>query len=165
MSTLVNKPTAASALIGKTLGQSEWLLIDQKLISAFGDLTKDPDPYHQDPEWAEKNSPFGGTIAYGFLTASLLSHLQKNVFEAYLKRHPEMMRAFGMPVNYGFDKLRFIAPVKCDDRIRGVFTVSSLAERENGLLLNIHTQVEVENEERPALIADWLFLLIGAEQS
>ncbi len=149
------------ALVGEDLGVSDWLLVDQTMISTFGDLTKDPDPYHQNPEWAEQNSPYGGTIAYGFLTASLLSCFQKEVFGTYLSKHPEMMQSVQMPVNYGFDKLRFIAPVKCGARIRGAFTVSASTQKANGLLLTISATVEIENEDRPALVADWLFLLTG----
>src|SRR3569833_976367 len=94
---------------------SEWVVIDQNMISQFGALTLDPDPMHMDPEWAKANGPYGGTISYGFLTMSLLSHL------VHLVRGADVGPRTGHYLNYGFDRLRLVSPVRVGSRIRGRF--------------------------------------------
>lgn len=152
------------SLQGLKLEPSDWLTVDQKMIDAFGDLSLDQDPFHQDPEWASLNSPFGSTIAYGFLTMSLLSHFQKTAFMKSMSQLGEALGTVGMPINYGFDKLRFIAPVPAGSRIRGAFKIQRYEVRPDGAIaMYIGCVVEIEDHARPALAGDWVFLLAAAE--
>ena len=156
-----NRHSKIRALIGTELAPSDWITLDQELISAFGDLTFDPDPYHQNAEWAQEHSPFQSTIAYGFLTISLLSTLQRSAFENSLgKEDSPKLTDIGMPINYGFDKLRFVQPVRSGEKVRGRFTIKACDPKEGkGFLLTVSTIIEIDGVDRPALIADWLFLL------
>jgi len=137
--------------IGEEVGVSSWLIVDQPRIDAFADATEDRQFIHVDPEAAAR-TPFGGTVAHGFLTLSLLSRMAA---EAILV--PDSTR---MAVNYGFDRVRFIAPVPSGSRVRGRFTLDSLGEKAPGQLLMRHAvTVEIEDEQRPALTAEWLGLM------
>ena len=139
------------ARVGSEVGVSSWLTIDQARIEAFADATEDRQFIHVDPE-AAANGPFGGTIAHGFLTLSLLSRMAA---EATLV--PDGLK---MAVNYGFDRVRFLAPVRSAKRVRGRFTLDSVEEKAPGQWLLHHTvTVEIEGEEKPALIAQWLGLM------
>jgi acyl dehydratase len=139
------------ARIGSEVGVSDWILIDQARIDAFADVTEDHQFIHIDPEAAAK-TPFGGTIAHGFLTLSLLSRM---AVDAMLR--PE---AFKMGVNYGFEKVRFLAPVRAGRRVRGHFTLSSFDEKRPGQYQFVHNvTVEIEGEDKPALIADWIGMI------
>lgn len=159
-----NKLKHLDALQGLNLEPSDWLTVDQKMIDEFGDLTLDQDPFHQNPEWASLNSPFGSTIAYGFLTMSLLSHFQKSAFTKSMSQIGEALSTVGMPINYGFDKLRFIAPVPAGSRIRGVFKIQRYEVRPDGAIaMHVGCVVEIEDHARPALAGDWIFLLATAE--
>jgi acyl dehydratase len=136
---------------GQEIGISSWLMMDQERIEAFADSTEDRQFIHVDPEAAAR-TPFGGTIAHGFLSLSMLSRMAA---EAMLI--PEGVR---MAVNYGLDRVRFLAPVKSGKRIRGRFRLDSIEEKAPGQLLFRHTvTVEIEGEEKPALTAEWLGLL------
>jgi acyl dehydratase len=138
--------------IGEEVGISSWLVVDQARIDAFADATEDRQFIHVDPE-AAAQTPFGGTIAHGFLTLSLLSRMGA---EAMLL--PEGLR---MAVNYGLDRVRFLAPVKSGRRVRGRFTLDSVEEKAPGQWLLRHTvTVEIEGEDKPALTAVWLGLMI-----
>lgn len=134
--------------IGGEIGVSDWILVDQARIDAFAAATDDHQFIHVDPE-AAANTPFGGTIAHGFLTLSLLSRMS---YEVALV--PDGLK---MAVNYGFDKIRFLAPVRAGKRVRGRFTLVSFEEKRPGRwqFLN-RVAVEIENEEKPALTADWI---------
>jgi len=137
--------------IGQEVGVSSWLVVDQQRIDAFADATEDRQFIHVDPA-AAAQTPFGGTIAHGFLTLSLLSRMGA---EAMLI--PEGLK---MAVNYGFDRVRFLAPVKSGKRIRGRFVLDSVEEKAAGQFLVRHTvTVEIEGEEKPALTASWLGLM------
>jgi acyl dehydratase len=134
---------------------SDWLVIDQDMISRFGELTLDPDPMHMDPEWAKANGPYGGTIAYGFLTISLLSHL------VHLVRSDTGGPRTGHYLNYGFDRLRLVSPVRTGSRIRGRFLVKDRKPDEKGRILNRYDcSIEIEGQDRPALVAEWLSLWV-----
>jgi acyl dehydratase len=134
---------------------SDWLVIDQDMISQFGVLTRDPDPMHMDPEWAKANGPYGGTIAYGFLTISLLSHL------VHLVRNDSGGPKNGHYLNYGFDRLRLVSPVRVGSRIRGRFQPQESKPDEKGRVLNRYNcSIEVEGQDRPALVAEWLSLWV-----
>ena len=137
--------------IGTDIGTSGWITVDQLRIQAFADATEDHQFIHIDPA-AAAHTPFGGTIAHGFLTLSLLSRMAADVMLS-----PDNLK---MAVNYGLDRVRFIAPVGSGKRIRGQFTLDSLDEKAPGQLLMRHTvTVEIEGEAKPALTAQWLGLL------
>ena len=137
--------------IGDEVGVSSWLTVDQARIDAFAEATEDRQFIHTDPE-AAAATPFGGTIAHGFLTLSLLSRMAA---EAMLI--PESVK---MALNYGLDRVRFLAPVKSGKRVRGRFTLDSVEEKAPGQWLMRHTvTVEIEGEDKPALTAQWLGLI------
>jgi acyl dehydratase len=137
--------------VGSEVGVSAWLTIDQPRIEAFADATEDRQFIHVDPEAAAR-TPFGGTVAHGFLSLSMLSRMAA---EAMLV--PDNVR---MAVNYGLDRVRFIAPVRSGARIRGRFTLDSIEEKAPGQLLVRHTvTVEIDGVDKPALTAQWLGLL------
>ena len=137
--------------IGEEIGVSDWLTIDQQRIDGFAEATEDRQFIHVDPEAASR-TPFGQTIAHGFLSLSMLSRMAA---EAMLVPH-----SIRMAVNYGLDRVRFIAPVKSGERIRGRFRLDSVDEKAPGQLLLRHTvTVEIEGEEKPALTAEWLGLI------
>ena len=138
------------ATVGQRLGVSDWFLIDQARVDAFADLTLDHQFVHVDLERA-KATPFGGTIAHGFLTLSLLVHLCLPFIPTLERRK--------LVVNYGFDKVRFSAPVKVGKRIRTVSTLGEVAERKPGnIVMRVNVTVEIEGEDKPALVAEWLSL-------
>jgi acyl dehydratase len=148
-------PTASldeiRARVGSEVGVSSWLTVDQARIEAFADATDDHQFIHVDPVAAAK-TPFGGTIAHGFLTLSLLSRMAA---EGMLV--PDNIR---MAVNYGLDGVRFLAPVKSGRRVRGRFTLDSVQEKAPGQWLLRHiVTVEIEGEDKPALTAVWLGLM------
>ncbi|MEX2469349.1 MAG: MaoC family dehydratase [Pseudohongiellaceae bacterium] len=138
--------------IGKEVGVSDWLEIDQQRINAFADATGDHQYIHVDPERAAQ-TPFGTTIAHGFLTMSLMVPMG---YEGALKLENTVMG-----INYGFDKLRFINPVKVGSRIRGRFELASAEQKKPGhYLLKHNVTVEIEGEEKPALVAEWLGMTV-----
>jgi len=140
------------ARVGEEVGVSAWIVIDQARIDAFADATEDRQFIHVDPA-AAAQTPFGGTIAHGFLSLSLLSRMGA---EAMLL--PASMK---MAVNYGLDRVRFLAPVRSGKRVRGRFTLDSVEEKAAGQLLMRHlVTVEIEGEDKPALSAVWLALIV-----
>ena len=137
--------------IGEEIGVSGWLTVDQDRISAFADATEDRQFIHVDPE-AAALTPFGGTIAHGFLTLSLLSRMAPEVVLI-----PDTTK---MILNYGLDRARFLAPVRSGKRVRGRFRLESVDEKSPGQMLLRHdVTVEIEGEDKPALSAQWLTLL------
>ena len=139
------------ARVGTELGVSPWIEIGQSDIDLFADVTGDRQFIHVDPA-AAAQTPFGGTVAHGFLTLSLLSQMAASVMLV-----PESLK---MAVNYGFEKVRFIAPVRSGKRVRGRFTLASMAEKRAGQWQFLHNvTVEIEGEEKPALTADWIGLI------
>ena len=139
------------ARIGSEISVSSWLTVDQERIDTFAEATEDRQFIHIDPA-AAAQTPFGGTIAHGFLTLSLLSRMGA---EAMLI--PDGVK---MAVNYGLDRVRFLAPVRSGKRVRGRFTLDSVEEKAPGQVLMRHTvTVEIEGEEKPALTAQWLGLM------
>jgi acyl dehydratase len=138
--------------VGEEVGVSSWLTVDQARIDAFAEATEDRQFIHTDPV-AAAQTPFGGTIAHGFLTLSLLSRMAA---EASLL--PDGLK---MAVNYGFDRVRFLAPVRAGRRVRGRFTLDSVQEKAPGQILMRHNvTVEIEGEDKPALTALWIGLMI-----
>ncbi|WP_426443112.1 MaoC family dehydratase [Bradyrhizobium genosp. P] len=138
-------------LVGQEVGVSEWHTVDQKQIDAFADATNDHQFIHVDPERARRDAPFGGTIAHGFL---LLSALPAMAYETL----PPLDGA-AMVINYGFDKIRFLTPVRAGKRVRARFTLSEVTMRSpKELLGRTATMLDIEGEPKPALVADWLGL-------
>ncbi len=138
------------SLVGKELGVSDWFAIDQQRVNDFADVTLDHQFIHVDPERA-RATQFKGTIAHGFLTLSLLVHLCLPFIPEPANRE--------LVVNYGFDKIRFVAPVRTGKRIRARSALGSVEERKPGqILLRVDVTVEIEGEDRPALVAEWLSL-------
>ena len=139
------------ARIGSEIGASGWILVDQQAIDTFADVTGDRQFIHVDPEAAAR-TPFGGTVAHGFLTLSLLSRMAGDVMLV-----PPTLK---MGVNYGFDRVRFIAPVPSGSRVRGRFTLTSMEEKRPGQWQFVHqVTVEIEGQEKPALTADWIGMI------
>jgi len=150
MSLAALDPVAYRALIGREIGVSDWHRIDQQSIDAFAELTLDHQFIHVDPERAGATA-FGATVAHGFLTLSLLSHFRRQVV-------PPVAGAV-MSLNYGIEELRFLAPVRAGSSVRGRFALKDLRERRAGeWLLVLDVRVEIEGNEKPALIAEWLGL-------
>ena len=142
---------AIQSKVGSEVGVSDWILVDQARIDAFADVTEDPQFIHIDPEAAAK-TPFGGTVAHGFLTLSLLSRMAADAMP-----RPEGVK---MGVNYGFERVRFMAPARSGKRVRGRFTLVRCEEKRPGQWQFVHNvTVEIEGEDKPALTAEWLGLL------
>lgn len=139
--------------LGEEIAVGEWLAIDQKRIDAFAAATGDMQWIHIDPERARRESPYGTTIAHGFLTLSLLPMLTGGNSPDYLRRHFPGMR---LRVNYGLNKLRFPAPVRCGDRVRARTLLKNATLLDNGLEVTYIFTVDVEGSEKPALVAEQL---------
>ncbi|ANC83753.1 MAG: MaoC family dehydratase [Pseudomonas alloputida] len=142
--------TELSQYVGKELGHSEWVKIDQQRINLFAEATGDFQFIHVDPEKAAK-TPFGGTIAHGFLTLSLIPKLIEDILV--------LPQGLKMVVNYGLDSVRFIQPVKVDSRVRLKVKLGEVVEKKPGQwLLKAIATLEIEGEEKPAYIAESLSL-------
>lgn len=142
-----------SAQLGQEVGLSNWITVDQAMIDQFAATTHDDQWIHLDGHRAARETPFGGTIAHGFLTLSLASRFAYDCFEDL----PGQV----MGINYGFDKLRFLSPVRPHDRLRGRFTLTDVQNRRPTELLRTSTlHIEIDGQDRPALVAEWLGLLI-----
>ena len=134
--------------VGTEIGVSDWILVDQDRIDRFADVTEDRQFIHIDPERAAKTM-FRGTVAHGFLSLSLLTRFGEDAF-----LQPPGVR---MGVNYGFDRVRFIAPVKAGKRVRGRIFLKSVHERKPRQWEFHHdVTVEIEGEDKPALTAEWI---------
>lgn len=139
-------------LQGDAEGVGDWFLVDQPTIDAFADVTHDHQFIHVDPEKAAELSPWKVTIAHGFLTLSMLSHLSGSI-PAKLPPLDGLL----MGINYGFDKVRFINPVKVESRIRAASTLRTVELKDaNTLHVTRSMTVEIEGEDKPALVADWI---------
>jgi acyl dehydratase len=137
------------ALKGQEIGVSEWMTIDQDMINKFADATGDHQFIHIDPEMA-KMTPFGTTIAHGFLTLSLFPVLAS-------KADMPKLEGVKMGVNYGGNKTRFLSPVKVNSNVRGRFTLLDLEEKRPGQFQQtLQYTLEIEGEEKPALICEWI---------
>jgi acyl dehydratase len=146
---------AYQAMVGKEIGVSSWHLIDQPRIDTYADVIEDHQFIHVDPERARKETAFGTTIAHGFLTMSLMSIMSYEVMP--------VIAGTTMGVNYGFDKLRFISPVRSGKRVRGRFVLAEAKLRKpNELQSRTNVTVEIEGEDKPALVAEWLGLIYFA---
>lgn len=146
-------PENIDAAIGEEIGVSDWHTITQEDVNTFADVTRDHQYIHIDEEKAAQ-TPFGGTIAHGFLTLSMLSYFAENGAGAGFENAK-------MGVNYGFDKVRFIHPVRVGSRVRARSILMSVEEKSPGqFLLRKGVTVEIEGVEKPALISEWLVMQI-----
>ncbi|TYR30213.1 MaoC family dehydratase [Mesorhizobium microcysteis] len=156
MSNSENEPLPleeAMKAVGQEVGVSPWRVVSQEMIDKFADATDDHQFIHVDPERAAAETPFGGTIAHGFLSLSLLSAM------AYETIRP--IREAGVGINYGFDRLRFVSPVKSGARVRTRFKLAEMTARPSGWIhINYDVTIEIEGSKKPALTARWLTLAV-----
>lgn len=151
----------SSLALGAEVGVSPWLTVSQSMIDTFASATLDPDPMHMDPEWAAANSPYQGTIAFGFLTLSLLTHMMHGAMGIQGAHDP---RRSGHYLNYGFDRVRLVAPVRTGRRVRGHFTLlRRKTDEQRRLITTFECKIEIEGEARPALVAEWLTVWVPPE--
>lgn len=136
---------------GQELVSSDWIVIDQQVISAFADVTSDQQWIHVDAQRARTESPYGRTVAHGFLTLALMSHLSHEALE--------IRGDFHRRINYGLNRVRFPAPVPEGSRIRARFRLQSLEDVEGGYQIVWLATVDVEGSEKPALVAEWVVRL------
>ena len=140
--------------LNQEVGKSEWLTVDQAMINDFANTTKDHQFIHVDPIKA-KQTPFGSTIAHGFLTLSMLSYFAENGFGLEIEGYP-------IGINYGFDKVRFSMPVKVGKKIRARSKLMTVNEKIQGqIIIKQRVTVDIYDEEKPALIAEWLVMYMS----
>ncbi len=150
-STIYSFATVAD-FVGQEIGVSDWMTVDQPMIDAFAELTNDRQWIHINAERAAREAPTGSTIAHGLLTLSLLPGMRNEI--------GVIPKGTGRSINYGYDKIRFLAPVKPGDRIRTRIELSSVAPRGDGFLIDTRNTVEIDGETKPAMVADSLTLLV-----
>ena len=148
--------SAYDTLVGQIIGHSNWASVDQKMIDGFCDVTGDYQFIHNDPKRAKDDTPFGGTIAHGFLTLSLITQMYKD--------HVPRLEGHELIINYGLERIRFLNPVPSGSEIRGQFTLKNLTERREGqYLAENEVQVEIKGCDKPAMIGTWLTLLVAGD--
>ncbi len=143
----LDSPAQLADYKGKEVAVSDWLTVTQKMIDDFADATHDHQWIHVDAERAGRDSPFGATVAHGFLTLSLLSHFVNDSIDLDPSR---------LGVNYGLNRLRFTAPVRVDSRLRARFVLNDLQEIDGGVQMVWAVTIECEGSEKPVLVAEWL---------
>ena len=144
----INGIEELKTLVGEEIGASDWFEVTQARINAFADATEDHQWIHIDAERAKTDSPFGGTIAHGFLTLSLLPHLAAQAYR--------VQGDIKMGINYGLNRLRFVSPVPSGSRVRARFTLQAVEDVAGGAQLTVVVTVEIEGGQKPALVAEWL---------
>src|SRR4051794_26023669 len=144
---MVSDIAGLSAHVGEQLGPTEWRVFTQDDVNQFADLTDDHNFIHIDPDKAQQ-TPFGGTIAHGYFTLSMLAPISQSLIE---------ISDLGMGVNYGLDKVRFPAPVPVGARFRGRGEIAAVTEIKGGVQAKVVLTIEVEGSEKPALVAECLF--------
>lgn len=155
MQDIDNAVAEQTALLGQEVGVSNWILVDQAMIDTFGDVTHDTQWIHMDPARAAAETHFGGTIAHGFLTLSLASRFVYDCFQ------PPKGQVMG--INYGFERLRFLTPVTAGSRVRGRFVLNKVEKRsDTAILRETGLTIEIEGQDKPALVADWLGMIVFA---
>jgi acyl dehydratase len=135
-------------LLGREIGVTEWFRVTQERIGQFAEATEDRQWIHLDRARAAKESPYGGTIAHGFLTLSLLSHL--------IKEAVQIQGGLRLAVNYGLNRVRFPAAVRADSRIRGRFTLHDFKELPDSVEATYSVSVENEGSAKPVCVAEWV---------
>ena len=147
-------------LIGKSLGHSSWLTVEQQRVDLFAQASNDHDPMHVDPEWAAGQGPFGGTVSFGFLTMSLLTSMYHEVMQ-----YDRYGGDGGYGLNYGFNRMRIISPVPVGSRVRGCFGLLGIEGRGDGqYLVRLDVTVEIEGRKKPALVGEWLVMWVEARR-
>ena len=142
---------------GTELGASDWFTVTQQDINTFAKVTRDEDPFHTDPDWASANSPLGVTISFGFLTMSMLTHFSHQVFDKLGIASGDDTQMF----NFGFNRVRMPEPVPAGSEIRGRFTFGGARIRDaGGTEITVNVVVDIKDNERPALVAEWLFVAV-----
>lgn len=144
----VESPGALREYVGREIGASDWIRLEQERIDRFADVTEDRQWIHVDRERAERESPFHATIAHGFLTLSLISHLSKQAFE--------IRNGIRLGVNYGLNRVRFPSPVLAGSMIRARVGLVSLKDIEGGLEATLLVTVETEGGAKPCCVAEWI---------
>ena len=145
---------AYEALEGCEIGHSDWITVDQKMIDGFCEVTGDYQFIHNDPGRAKDDTPFGGTIAHGFLTLSLITQMYKD-------RVPQL-QDHELVINYGLNRVRFLEPVPSGSEIRGEFTLKRISKRREGQYLSENeVRVSIKGSDKPAMICTWLTLLVS----
>ena len=145
--------TEIKKFLGSEVGLSDWVVINQERINKFAKLTEDEQFIHIDPERASKETPFGGTVAHGFLTLSMLVKLAESALPK--------IKDVKFTINYGFDKIRFIYPVAANSNLRARFILKEIEERSlTQIMTKWDVSVEIKNVERPAIVATWVNLLM-----
>lgn len=147
----VERPVDLVAYVGQKLGTSDWVLVDQEMINAYAATTGDKSWFHVDPERAQREMPGGQTIAHGFLTLSLYAPMSETIYAIRRRRRG---------VNYGLNRLRFTAPVPAGSRVRLHETLKAAEPIEGGVRLTLDCLIEIENETRPALLAEIIVLAL-----
>ncbi len=145
---VVETPASLKGFVGREIAVTEWMTVAQERIDRFAEVTEDRQWIHVDRERAERESPFGATIAHGFLTLSLLSHFMKEVLE--------IRGGLRLGVNYGLNRVRFPAPVRADSKIRARVTLASVKELPKALEAVYSISVESEKGEKPCCVAEWV---------
>jgi acyl dehydratase len=140
-------------LVGQEVGVSDWFTVTQELIDSFADVSRDRNWIHLDADRARTESPYGTTVAHGFLTLSLLSHLHSQAVQ--------VRGGFKTAINYGLNRVRFPAPVPSGSRIRSHHTLQAVEELGGAVQLTWADSVEVEGQQKPALVAEWLVRLVS----
>jgi acyl dehydratase len=145
---VLDTPHALKDFVGREIGVSEWFRVTQDRIRQFAEAVEDPQWIHLDRERATKESPWGTTIAHGFLILALVGHLARQVFD--------IRSGVRMRVNYGLNRVRFPSPVRADSRIRAHVTLQSSKELPDSVEAVFLVTVEGENAEKPCCVAEWL---------
>jgi acyl dehydratase len=145
---IIESLTELRELVGQEVGVSDWVVVPQSLIDAFAELSRDRQWIHLDVERAKTESPYGTTIAHGFLTLALLTHLHSQAVQ--------VRAGFHRAINYGLNRVRFPAPVRAGSRIRAHSTLEALEDLPQGIQLTWLVTVECEGESKPALVAEWI---------
>ena len=143
----IHNPEELRQWIGKEVAVSDWLQVDQARIDRFAEATGDHQWIHVDPARAAAESPFGTTIAHGYLTLSLIPHMMMETLAVEGGR---------MSINYGLNRVRFATPVRAGDRIRTRFTLAAMEDIEGGVQLTWHALIEIEGQHKPACVAEMI---------
>jgi acyl dehydratase len=145
---VVQNPHSLKGLVGREIATTDWFSVTQDRIQQFAETTEDRQWIHVDPERAQRESPYGTTIAHGFLTLSLMSY--------FLRQALHIGGGVRMTVNYGLNRIRFPSPVPADSRIRARFTLHALKDIADGVEATFSVAIEAENSEKPCCVAEWL---------
>jgi acyl dehydratase len=145
---VIEDVSALKSLAGREIGATDWLVVTQGRIQQFAEATEDRQWIHLDRERAKRESPYGETVAHGFLTLSLLSFLMKQVIQ--------IKNGIRMAVNYGLNRVRFPSPVRADSRIRGRFLLLSIKEVSDALEAVFAVTLEIEGADKPCCVAEWI---------